>query len=350
MNLVRRSLCLFVTGLGLLVPGVAAAQQPLTLPQASQKASVSQTIGLTEITVSYHRPNVNKRKVWGDLVPYGEVWRAGANENTTITFSTDVSVAGKPLTSGTYGLHMIPTSGDWTVIFSKTSWAWGSFSYDEKEDALRFTAKPEAADFQESLGYTIEKPARKGAQVVMSWEKTRLVIPVEVDTDAVALASIRHELRGLPRFGWQGWNQAAGFCLQNKINVDEALTWSDKSLEINENFANTRVKAGLLELKGDKAAGATLMEKAKTLATSEVDVNNLGYILLGGGKSDEAIETFRKNVKDHPKSWNVWDSLAEGYATKGDKKLALENYTKALTMAPEAQKKRIQGEIEKLKK
>src|SRR5258706_10133579 len=106
----------------------------------------------------------------------------------------------------------------------------------------------------------------------MSWEKARIAIPVEVDTNAIALASLRHEMRGLARFFWQGWNQAAVFCLQNKVNVDEALTWSDKSIAINENFANTRVKAGLLELKGDTAAAAALMEKAKTLATTEVDV------------------------------------------------------------------------------
>jgi tetratricopeptide (TPR) repeat protein len=307
-------------------------------------------VGLTKITITYHRPNVNKRKIWGNLVPYGEVWRAGANENTTITFSTDVSVSGKPLPAGTYGLHMLPTAADWTVIFSKTSWAWGSYGYDPKEDALRISVKPEAGEPQESLQYTFENATRKGAQVVMGWEKLRVTFPVEVDTNAVVLASIRKELRGPQQFAWQPWNQAANFCLQNKINVDEALKWADKSISMNENFVNTRVKSGLLELKGDKAASAALFEKAKTLAKSEADVNNLGYVLLGQGKTDEAIEVFRKNVKDHPKSWNVWDSLGEGYATKGDKKLAIENFTKALGMAPEDQKKRIEGELGKLKK
>jgi tetratricopeptide (TPR) repeat protein len=307
-------------------------------------------VGLTKITITYHRPNVNKRKIWGNLVPYGEVWRAGANENTTITFSTDVSVSGKALPAGTYGLHMLPTAADWTVIFSKTSWAWGSYGYDPKEDALRISVKPEAGEPQESLQYTFENATRKGAQVVMGWEKLRVTFPVEVDTNAVVLASIHKELRGVQQFAWQPWNQAAAFCLQNKTNVDEALKWADKSISMNENFVNTRVKSGLLELKGDKAASAALFEKAKTLAKSEADVNNLGYVLLGQGKTDEAIEVFRKNVKDHPKSWNVWDSLGEGYATKGDKKLAIENFTKALGMAPEDQKKRIEGELGKLKK
>jgi tetratricopeptide (TPR) repeat protein len=350
MNGTRPSLNAFGMAVGLLVAGVAAAQPQLTMPRPSQRATVGQTIGLTEVTISYHRPNVNKRLIWGGLVPYGEVWRAGANENTTITFSTDVSVAGKPLPAGTYGLHMIPAAGEWTVIFSKTSWAWGSYGYDPREDALRVTVKPEPGEFQESLQYTFEKPTRNGVQAVLSWEKLRVPIPVEVDTNAVVLASIRKELRGIAQFSWQPWNQAAAFCLQNKSNVDEALTWADKSISMNENFVNTRVKAGLLELKGDKAASAALFEKSKTLATSENDVNNLGYVLLQQGKLDEAIEVFRKNVKGHPKSWNVWDSLAEAYAAKGDKKLAIENYGKALEMAPEDQKKRITGEIEKLKK
>src|SRR5580765_4982190 len=118
----------------------AAAQAPIVLPQASPKAQISQTVGATEITISYHRPAVNKRKVWGELVPFKQVWRAGANENTTISFSSDVSVGGQKLPAGTYGLHIIPTESDWTVIFSKQNGAWGSFSYDEKEDAARITA------------------------------------------------------------------------------------------------------------------------------------------------------------------------------------------------------------------
>src|SRR6266542_6342598 len=114
---------------GILAAHSAIAQPALTLPQPSPKASVSQTVGLTDIAINYHRPAVNKRTIWGDLVPYDEVWRARANENTTISFSSPVVVNGKPLPAGTYGLHMIPTQGDWTIAFSKVSWAWGSFSY-----------------------------------------------------------------------------------------------------------------------------------------------------------------------------------------------------------------------------
>src|SRR5207249_10739214 len=147
-----------VVGLGVLA-GNAGAQfkngsQPteLDIPRVSQRASVTQRIGLTDITITYHRPAVGGREIWGKTVPYGKVWRAGANENTTITFADDVTVEGKPLAAGTYGLHMIPDKEQWTIIFSKNATSWGSFSYDEKEDALRVSVKPHAAEAFEEIG------------------------------------------------------------------------------------------------------------------------------------------------------------------------------------------------------
>ena len=335
-------------GASLLLAASAAAQQPLTLPEASPKASIAQRVGLTDVEITYHRPAVNKRTVWGDLVPYDQVWRAGANQNTTISFSSPVSINGKPLAAGTYGLHMIPTTGDWTIAFSNVSWAWGSFSYDEKEDALRVTAKPQPAEFQERLSYSFDDPTEKSVDVALRWEKLRVPFSVEVDTPSVVVASLRKELRDLPRFGWQGWNGAAAYAMRNKVNLDEAMTWVDRSITMQENFNNLRTKAGLLEAKGDAAAAKLLNDKAMKIAT-EADINAYGYQLLGAGKTDEAIEMFRKNVKDHPASWNTYDSLGEGYDRKGDKKLAAENYRKALAMAKDPdQKKRIDGILKRL--
>jgi tetratricopeptide (TPR) repeat protein len=338
---VRRPLTpLFV--LSFLAAAVAAAQSPpLTVPQPSPKATVSQTVGVTEIAITYHRPAVNKRTVWGDLVPYDQVWRAGANENTTIEFSSPVTVNGKPLAAGIYGLHMIPTAGgDWTIAFSNVSWAWGSFSYDEKEDALRVTTKAQPADFQERLSYTFDDPTDKSVEVALRWEKLRVPFTVEVDTPAMVVASLRKELRDLPRFSWQGWNQAAAYCMRARVNLDEAMTWADRSIQMQENFNNLRTKAGLLELKGDTKAAADLRDRSMKIAT-EADINGYGYQLLGAGKTDEAIEIFKKNVKDHPQSWNVYDSLGEAYDRKGDKKLAVENYRRAQSMVrdPDNQKR-----------
>jgi tetratricopeptide (TPR) repeat protein len=332
-----------------LAAGAAVGQAPLTLPQPSPKATVSQTVGLTDIAITYHRPAVNKRTVWGDLVPWDQVWRAGANENTTITFSSPVTVNGKPLAAGTYGLHMIPTKdGDWTIAFSNVNWAWGSFTYDEKEDALRVATKPQPAEFQERLSYTFDEPTDGSVDVSLRWEKVRVPFRVEVDTPSVVMASIRKQLRDLPRFSWQGWNQAAAYALRSKTNVDEAITWADRSIGMQENFNNLRTKAGLLELKGDTKTASALRDRSMKIAT-EADINNYGYQLLGTGKTDEAIEMFRKNVKDHPQSWNVYDSLGEGYDRKGDKKLAIENYRRALNMTQDPdQKKRIDGILKRL--
>jgi hypothetical protein len=331
--------------------GAASAQvAPLTLPDASPKASVSQTVGLTDITIAYHRPAVNKRKIWGELVPYNEVWRAGANENTTIAFSTPVTVGGKGLPAGTYGLHTLPGEKDWSVMLSTVSSAWGSFSYDAKEDAVRFTVTPSTVPgSEERLEYRFEDPTDNSVNVVLSWEKLRLSFPVTVDTNAVVLESLKSQLRGLPRFSWQGWNQAAQWCLRNDVDLDQALVWADRSIGVQATFANLRTKAGILEKKGDPKSAQELRDRAMKIAT-EADINTYGYQLMGQKKTDEAIAIFRKNVKDHPDSWNTYDSLGEALAAKGDKKAAIENYGKALSMTTDpVQKKRINDILAKLK-
>src|SRR5207248_8024882 len=165
------TLCIAILGL----TGAAFAQNDLNLPDVSQAAEVKQRIALTDITIKYHRPLVNGRKIWGGLVPYGEVWRAGANENTTIEFSDAVSVEGQPLAKGTYGLHMIPTADSWTVIFSKMATAWGSFTYNQAEDALRVTVKPRPNEMEEALEYAFEDLKPDSATATLKWEK--LAVP-----------------------------------------------------------------------------------------------------------------------------------------------------------------------------
>jgi hypothetical protein len=322
---------------------------PLQLPAASPKATVSQKLGLTDVTVRYSRPAVAGRKVWGGLVPFGEVWRTGADENTTLTFSTPVTVGGKTLPAGTYGLHTIPGEKEWTIILSTQAAAWGSYSYDAREDAVRLTAAPREGLHEERLLFTLGDPTDRSVAVTLAWEKLRVSFPVEVDTKAVVLASLKEQLRGLPRFGWQGWNGAATWCVRNDTALDQAEEWLDRSIQMNRNFTNQSTKAALLEKKGDAKAAAELREKALALAT-EPELNQYGYQLLGQKKVDDAIRAFEKNTKDHPASWNAWDSLAEGWATAGDKKKAAASYEKALSMTEdEDQRKRIRGELAKLK-
>src|SRR4029077_4807079 len=169
----------------------------LNLPRDSQRASVTQRIGVTDITVNYHRPLVKGRTIWGKVVPYGQVWRAGANENTTVTFTDPVSVEGQALDKGTYGLHMIPNQDQWTVIFSKVNTAWGSFTYKESEDALRIAVKPEATEFREALAYDIDQPTENSAVVTMRWEKVAVPFKVRLDVNSIVQVSLRKQLRGL---------------------------------------------------------------------------------------------------------------------------------------------------------
>jgi hypothetical protein len=320
-----------------------AQAPPLVLPKQSPRASVSQTVGLTTISITYDRPAVNGRQVWGKLVPYDSVWRAGANENTVIAFSSPVQIDGKLVEAGRYGLHMIPTRNEWTVILSREANAWGSFSYDPKEDALRFHATPVPGEMHERLVYTFDDPSEHGVVATLRWEKLAVPFTIEVDSKAVVTDSLREQLRGLGRFFWQPWSQAAAWCAANGVNLEEATGWAEQSIAINENFTNLRVKAALLGQRGDQAGAETAARRSLAIAT-EADMNTYGYLLMGQGKIDSAIVVFRKNVKDYPKSWNVYDSLGEAYAAKGEKKLAAESYSKALSMTRDPnQKKRIEG-------
>lgn len=324
------------------------AQQVQGLPRASPAATVVQRIGVTDVTVSYHRPLVRGREVFGGLVPYGAVWRAGANDNTTVHFTHPVRVEGQDLAAGTYGLHMIPTEEKWTIIFSNTSTAWGSFSYDESEDALRVEVEPRKAPFREALEYGFEDLAEDGATLALRWAELEVPVRIEVATHEHALAKIREELRSLPRFSWMGWMSAATYCVQNDINHEEALQWIDRSLSMEEHFQNLNVKARLLRQMGRDDEAGQLADQALSIA-NEAEVNALGYQTLGRGEVDAAIALFERNVKDYPDSWNVYDSLGEGLATKGETAKAVTNYEKALSMAPEAQRPRIEGILEGLR-
>jgi hypothetical protein len=324
------------------------AQQNLTQPRASQQASVSQRVGLTDITINYHKPGVKGREVWGKLVPYDQVWRAGANENTTISFSTRVKINGKEVPGGKYGLHMIPTEKNWTIILSKDNAAWGSFFYDESHDQLRFTTTPTATDFQEWLGYTFDDVSPNSTTVALRWENLSIAFTIDVDVNQIVAENMEKQLTGLAGFGWQGWNQIANYYMLNNIDVNQALAFADRSIGINKNVTNSFTKAIILEETG-KSDEAEELKKEAFVTANENDINTLGYQFLFAGKIDNAMEIFKKNVEMHPDSWNVYDSLAECYAAAEDNENAIEYYTKALENAPENQKQRITGTLAGLK-
>lgn len=327
----------------------SSAQRQLTMPELSQAASVSQTIGLTKISVDYHRPLVKGRKIWGGLVPYNKIWRAGANENTTIEFSDPVIINGNTVPAGKYGLHTIPGEKEWTVILNKNSGAWGSYFYDESLDQLRFPVKPAAAPFAEVLTYNFVNPEENSVNLVLHWEKLKIEFNIKVDVKEIVFAHMKQELTTMPGFFWQGYSQAALYCLRNNMHQDEAMKLIDISIRKNRNFTNLRVKAGLLEKAGNTQGAEKLMQEANSIAT-EMEINALGYQYLNAKNFEKAIETFKMNAEKHPDSWNVYDSLGEGYQAIGNREAALENYEKALGLVKDAANKdRLKKTVQKLR-
>jgi Protein of unknown function (DUF2911) len=281
---------------------LAGAQTLLTLPEASQRAVVGQRLGVTDITITYHRPLVGGRKVWGGLVPYGQVWRAGANENTTIRFSDAVKVEGHDLAAGTYGLHMLPTADACEVIFSKNSTSWGSFSYTKDEDALRVTVQPQPADMHEALTYDFDDVKPDSAVVTLRWEKLAIPFRVSVDETAAAIRSLRSELRGGKQYTWTSWNEAANYALQHKANLQEALHWTDTSIQSEERFENLMTKAQILEALNRASDAKASHDRALELA-NVTQLYFWGRQLQAQNHQPEALEIFKMVSKRFPNQW-----------------------------------------------
>jgi tetratricopeptide (TPR) repeat protein len=336
-----------VFGLVALLAGACFAQSTqLNLPRDSQRASVTQRVGITDITVNYHRPLVKGRTIWGKVVPYGQVWRAGANENTTITFTDPVSVEGNALDRGTYGLHMLPNQDQWTVIFSKVNTAWGSFTYKDSEDALRINVKPEATEFREALAYDIDQPTENSAVVTLRWEKVAVPFKVSVDVNSIVQDSLRKQLRGLSQYTWDGWDDAGNYLLAHK-DLDEALAYENRSIGTEERFENYNTKSQILEAMGKKDEAKAAHDKALAIATPG-QLHQYAFQLKGEKKDDEAYSVWRKNAKDHPDLWFTHSGMARVYSAQGDFSNAVKEMKIAEAGAPEQNKVFIDAAIKRL--
>ena len=338
---------LYVAILG--IGGSLAAQNDLNLPDVSQAAEVKQRIALTDITIKYHRPLVNGRKIWGGLVPYGKVWRAGANENTTIDFSDAVSVEGKPLPKGTYGLHMIPNQDSWTIIFSKTNTAWGSYSYDQKEDALRVDVKPRPlAENKEALEFDFEDLKPISTAVTLKWAKLGVPFTVSINDADQTLENIRAQLKGRGQFTWQALDEGAQFCLTRKVNLDEALHWADASIQNEERFENLSTKADILKALNRPDEAKTAWNHALEIAKAP-QLYTYGRQLQNQKRGAEAMEIFKEVAKRLPQG--VYGNLAQARikSAAGDFAGASNDAKQAQAAAPtDAQKQSIQALINRL--
>jgi tetratricopeptide (TPR) repeat protein len=321
----------------------------VVLPTLSQHAVITQRIGLTDVTINYHAPLVGGRKLWGEAVPYDRVWRAGANQNTTISFSEDVSIEGKPLAAGTYGLHMIPTKDQWTVIFSKNSTSWGSFTYDEKEDALRVQVKPHEAEFRESLAYTFDDVKPDSALATLRWEKLAVPFRVSTDVKTTSLRSIKNQLRNTAGFNWAGYDEAANWLLDNNYELEQALKWEDQSIQNEDRFENNMNKSEILSAMGKKPEADATKKHAFEVATG-VQLHVYGRQLQIQGKQDEGFAVFQSNIQKRPNEWYTHGEISRMASAKGDFDTAVKEMKLALASAPEGTKTQIQGLIARLEK
>jgi len=319
----------------------------LDLPLQSQRAEISQTIGITNITISYHRPLAKDRKVWDGIVPFGKVWRAGANQNTTITFSDPVTIEGQPLDKGTYGLHMLPTADQWTIIFSKNSTSWGAFTYDQAEDALRVTVKPKSSDPHDALTYEFDQLQPDSAVIQMEWEKVAVPFKVSVNVHDVVQSSLKKQLRNLSQYTWMSWDDAATYFLTEKYNFDEALKYADKSIENEDRFENELTKSKVLIALNRKDEAATAQRKALELA-SPLQIHVYARGLQAEKRNDEAFAIFRENAKKHPDQWFVHAGLARVYSAQGKFDDAVKEMKLAYAGTPDNQKSYVDGLVKQL--
>ena len=347
---------------------ISYSQIPLTvLPSGgNKKAVVGEQVGLTKVVINYDRPGVKGRegKIWGQLVHVGYMdqgfgnakmapWRAGSNENTTMEFSTDVKIEGKDLPAGKYGFFIAYDPNECTLIFSKNSSSWGSYYYNEKEDALRVKVKSVALDKSvEWLKYEFSNETENSATIALMWEKLMIPFKVEVDYIKAQLASFRNELRTEKGFIWQSWEQAANWCLQRNVNLEEALLWADtassRTFGGDKSFQAASTKAQILEKLGKKDEASVIMKNALPNASMN-EIHGYGRSLLTQKKPKEALEVFKMNFQKNPNQMTTLVGLVRGYSANGDYKTALDYANKAMAVTDTQNKSNIQTMIDKLK-
>ena len=342
--------------------------QRITAPRAaSPAAEVTQTIGISTITINYSRPSVKDREIWGtNLAHYGyknlgfgsataAPWRAGANENTIITFSDNATVEGKSIPAGTYGLFMgLNEDGKVDVIFSKNTGSWGSYFYNENEDQLRVSVESTDNNPTERLTYDFINIDKSSATAVLDWEKRRIPFKVSFNVDEIVIANAEDELRNFTGFFWTGPASAAQYALANDVELDKALVWADQSIATQKNFNNLSLKAQILNKQGKTDEAKVVMDEAIKDPTAQAfQLHAYGRQLIASGDKSKALEIFLYNHKANDGVWPTNYGLARGYSANGDYKKALKYLKIALTKVPENDTQNqpiIEANIQKLEK
>jgi len=339
------------------------AQMDLPPSGGNPRATLTEEVGITDITVKYSRPDVNKRegKVWGELITYGFTslnlntnksimpWRAGANENTTISFEHNVKVEGKDLRAGTYGLFMAVWPDSVVIIFSTQSNAWGSFYYEDKYDALRVTVKPVMLDKSvEWFKYEFIEQREKYCVIALQWEKWSIPFRIDVDVDNIVIARMREQVTSQKGFNQLNLVAAANYCLNKNINLEEALGWSQRAAGF-KSYSTLRTLAVAFEKLNRLREADSVMTEALTFASVNQHAG-YGRALITQKRNDRAVEIMLAAKTKFGDVFAVNNGLMFGYSAKGDYKNALLYSGKAMAQAPnDAAKKTLEGQIAKLK-
>lgn len=370
MKHLYRKLLVTMLAWGIALPLTFA--QNVTLPQASPKASVMQTVGIATLKVVYSRPNVispqgqdRTGQIWGNVVPYGfnnlgfgtataAPWRAGADENTLIKLSHDATIEGNPIVAGTYSLHMaLEETGEVIVIFNKDINSWGSFFYEESQDALRVTVMSVDHASTPVLTYSFPEVTNNDALLVMDWENKRIPVRISFDTPELVYANLTEELKSSKGFTYQSWMTASAYLAQNNIHMDKALEWAENAISApfigQRNFNTLQNKATVLTAMGKTEEAAGVMEEALEDPTAGIqNYYNYGRSLITQGDKEKALELFHKASKKWPEHWLAPHGLARGYSATGDYKRALRYEKEAYAEAPETSKPFLEGYLKSL--
>ncbi|HJQ19817.1 MAG TPA: DUF2911 domain-containing protein [Gemmatimonadaceae bacterium] len=313
----------------------------LTLPDVSQHARTTQRVGLTDLTIDYSRPLVAGRKIFGGLQPYGEVWRAGANRNTTFETTDTVSVEGHVLPRGIYGVHMIPGPSSWTVIFSRNFTSWGSFTYDSTEDALRVTVQPRSIPHQEVLTYSFDDPTPTSVILTMRWDDVAVPLTIAVDVPRLVARSLRNQLRGRAITEWQAYAEVANYLMANSLSAQEALADAEQSIQLEDRFENEITKARALRLLG-RAADADAAQTRAIALGDQPKVYAFARGLQRVGDQQAAMEIFRSDMRKHPGTWMSHLEAARIAVAGHDFDTAASELTLGIASAPAGIKTSIQ--------
>jgi Protein of unknown function (DUF2911) len=351
-----------IMAIGLVFCTIGLNAQVLRLPDGgvNHPCIAGRRVGVTDITVSWNAPGVKGREgnIWGTPVaPYGftvlgfgsnvaSPWRAGADESTTISFSTDVTINGKSLAAGKYGFFIAVYPDSSVLIFNKNSAGWGSYFYNSVLDVMRVGTKQQKdlKESRERLEYSFSKLTDKSVELSLEWERWRIPFTVEVDLLTTTLASIRAQLSGAMGFDPPSLEASAAWCLQHNLNYEEALNWInsavDPSLGGVQTFRALSTKAGLLTRLNKKEEADKLMLTALETATA-AEMHAYGRQLVNENKFPEAMAVFEKNYKKNKGAWPTNAGMMRGYSAMGDLKKALEFAKKALPQAPNEQSKQL---------